>query len=728
MRRKGEVDEKSALRNRLEEAEEILRALGSGRADAIVRFSPSGQQVLTLPGTEAPYRLMVETMNEGAVTLALDGTILYSNKRFADLIAREPEKLIGSHLQDFVVPNEVARFNAQLRRACGETTRDRVRLLRLDGTQVPTYTAMSSLVASGVQGIVAIVTDLSELKRAQSTRDLLARIVEDARDGIAGMDMDGVVTFWNRAAESIYGYSEHEMIAHKMDVLALPDRMEEFGRLIAAIRRGDHVDRFETITRRKDGAHVNVELSLSPISNEFGVTTGISVVVRDIGERKRVMHMSQHDFLTGLANRSLFVSAVEVAIAAARRGAAGFAVLYLDLDRFKDVNDTLGHPVGDLLLRAVGERLQASVRETDTVARFGGDEFAIIQTQVHEPSNAAVLAGAVMEALKERFTIQGNDIRTDASVGIAVYGTDASDAETLLSRADVALYRAKADGRGTYRFFTEELDDDVRTRVALVSDLRKAIVDEQFSLVYQPQVDIDTGRIAGVEALLRWRHPTRGIVGPDAFIPAAETSGLIVQIGRWVVHTACQQMKTWLDAGIAPPLMAVNLSARQMKAALSLERDIEVALAETGLLPRYLELELTESVLMQVSQAHNDVLMRFHDVGLRIALDDFGTGYSSLDYLRRFPVDRIKIAQSFIFDLPANARMAVIVKAAIRLALSLKIELVVEGVENSAQLELVRSWGANTVQGYYYAKPMSARSIAVLLRKGKIPPARHATP
>jgi predicted signal transduction protein with EAL and GGDEF domain len=378
------------------------------------------------------------------------------------------------------------------------------------------------------------------------------------------------------------------------------------------------------------------------------------------------------------------------------------------------------------LLQTVAKRLEAAVRETDTVARFGGDEFAIIGVDIREPADAAILADKLLKAVGEAVSIQGNEIRTGTSVGIAVYGAESPDAEALLSHADVALYRSKSEGRGTYRFFTDAMDAEVRTRVTMTAELREAIASGQLFLVYQPQVDTDTGLTSGVEALVRWRHPKRGLVLPADFIPVAESSGLIVSLGSWVLHEACRQMKEWLDAGIAPPLIAVNLSGLQFKAPLELENDIVATLAESCVPPERLELELTESVLMDASREHNDVLLRLRAFGLRIAIDDFGTGYSSLDYLRRFPVDRVKIAQDFIVDLTPSSGDAVIVKAAIGLAHELNLGVVVEGVQTFEQLELIRSWGGREVQGYYYSRPLPAAEATALLRTGKIAPAQAA--
>jgi diguanylate cyclase (GGDEF)-like protein/PAS domain S-box-containing protein len=446
--------------------------------------------------------------------------------------------------------------------------------------------------------------------------------------------------------------------------------------------------------------------------------------MQDITERKQaeqqIAQMAHFDHLTGLANRRVFVEALRREISRVGRDGRNFAVLYLDLDHFKDVNDTLGHPVGDLLLQAVSGRLQEITRLTDTVARFGGDEFALIDADINEPADAAVLADKVLNAISAPFLIGVDEIRTGASIGIAVFGAESPDAEMLLSHADVALYRAKAEGRGMYRFFTEAMDSEVRTRVTLGTELRKAIVAEQLFLMYQPQVDVDTGRIVGVEALVRWRHPERGLVSPGEFIPIAERSGLIVSLGNWVMLEACRQTRKWLDAGVSPARIAINLSALQFRTPLELEANLAAVMKETGLPSNLVELELTESVLMEASGEHNDVLLRLRKAGFRLAIDDFGTGYSSLDYLRRFPVDRIKIAQSFIFGMMESSDNKVIVRAAVGLARELNLDVVVEGVETAEQLRLLRGWGCRTIQGYYYSKPRPAREITAILRNGGI--------
>jgi diguanylate cyclase (GGDEF)-like protein/PAS domain S-box-containing protein len=590
------------------------------------------------------------------------------------------------------------------------------------------------LMSEGQPYLLAVGFDVTEARegerRLRASEERFRAVSETAQDAIIMIDAAGRVTFWNRAAERIFGYTQEEAIGKNAHEWLIPARFREKSEAgmakFSATDRGDVLGKtIELAAVRKDGMEIPVELSVAGM--HLGAEWYAVAILRDITERKhaeeQMARIARHDILTGLANRAVFIEALEHAMASARRNGKGFAVLYLDLDHFKDINDTLGHPVGDLLLQAVSQRLQSTIRDTDTVARFGGDEFAVVEADIIDPADAAVMADKILKALREPFLIKGNDIRTGASVGIAVYGADSADPESLLSHADVALYRAKAEGRGTYRFFTDAMDSEVRSRVSLGSELREAIASGQLFLMYQPQVDVDTGRVAGVEALVRWRHPTRGLILPSEFIPAAEKNGLIVALGHWVLHEACRQTREWLDSGISLPLVAVNVSALQLKTPFELERDIAAILVETGLPAHLLELELTESVLMKASEQQNHVLERLRGMGLRIAIDDFGTGYSSLEYLGRFPVDRIKIAQDFIVGLTPGSDSATIVRAAIGLANDLRRNVIVEGVETAEQLTLIRSWGCHDVQGFYFSKPLPALEVATLLRSRTILPA-----
>jgi diguanylate cyclase (GGDEF)-like protein/PAS domain S-box-containing protein len=564
--------------------------------------------------------------------------------------------------------------------------------------------------------------------RLETSEQRFRAVTETAQDAIIAIDSAARVTYWNPAATQIFGYTKDEAVGRNVHEWLAPRRyrqkadagMKEF----ASTGRGDAVGiTQERAALRKDGVEFPIEVSLSGLAK--GSDWSAVAIIRDITARKlaegQLVRMARFDLLTGLANRNAFVDALQQAIALTQRGGRNFAVLYLDLDHFKDVNDTLGHPIGDRLLQLLAQRFQRNIRAADTVARFGGDEFALIATDIVEPDDAATLAEKTIKSINESFWIQGNEIRIGASIGIALYGADSPDAETLLSRADVALYRAKADGRGAYRFFTDSMDAEVRDRVRLGVELRDALAFHQLFLVYQPQIDVDSGEIIGLEALVRWRHPKRGVVSPNDFIPVAEKTGLIVSLGHWVLGEACRQMKEWLDAGIAPSLIAVNVSAMQLRQRPELEREIADILASTGVPPNLLELELTESVFMDAPRERGELLLRLRKSGLRIAIDDFGTGYSSLEYLSRFPVDRIKIAQTFMHDLTPGSPNAKIVKAAISLAHDLGLDVIIEGVETAEQLALVRSWSGKKVQGFYCYKPLPAEETTAALRS------RHAS-
>src|ERR1700681_4672467 len=435
---------------------------------------------------------------------------------------------------------------------------------------------------------------------------------------------------------------------------------------------------------------------------------------------RRVEVLALTDPLTALANRRAFLDRLTIAFAASRRGASPFAVHFLDLDDFKDVNDTLGHAIGDALLRQVVERLKNTVRPTDLVARFGGDEFAILQADASDPVAAATLAARIGTSLAAPFEIEGHDVRITASIGISPYSADVAGPAAMMIQADLALYRAKGDGRNCFRFHTGELDQQVHLRVTLAEELRVAIYGRELELYYQPLVEIVSGKIIGLEALVRWNHPTRGLIMPSIFIPIAERTGAIVPLGRWVFDEACRQFKQWRDQEIAPQVLAVNVSGVQFKRASELEADIAISLARWGIQLGSIEVELTETVLMEMTLKHGDALERLRILGVRIAIDDFGTGYSSLKYLTLYPVNRLKIAQELVFRVTTDPRNATVVRAAIRLAQELGIEVIAEGVETEAQANFLLSAGCSYAQGYYFSRPVNAKRATELLQRGKI--------
>jgi diguanylate cyclase (GGDEF)-like protein len=432
---------------------------------------------------------------------------------------------------------------------------------------------------------------------------------------------------------------------------------------------------------------------------------------------ERISELAWTDPLTTLANRRAFNDRLNLSFDATGRNGSPFAVLYVDLDHFKDVNDTLGHTIGDTLLKQVAERLETLVRKTDLVARFGGDEFAVLLSDAADASVAQALADRIVETLGTAYTIAGNQVRISASVGLSYYTADISKADAMMIQADLALFRAKEDGRNCARFHTNDLDQMVRERVTIADDLHLALERDELELHYQPQVELASGKIIGLEALVRWNHPRRGLISSAAFIPIAERSGLIVPLGKWVFEQACRQTKLWNDEGIAPQVVAVNVSAVECKRT-QIVREIAACLARWKIRPHQMEVEITESVLMEATKNNGDVVDGLRALGLRIAIDDFGTGYSSLSYLTHYPVDRLKIAQELVIGVTGDERNASVVKIAIRLANELGIEVIAEGVETDAQVRFLAGAGCNRAQGFYFSKPVNAMRTTELLRQG----------
>jgi len=468
----------------------------------------------------------------------------------------------------------------------------------------------------------------------------------------------------------------------------------------------------------------------------FGlIITGI-VVTYISSSRRHALHMirvnqkvsdqAKTDALTGLPNRRAFMEGLGTAFASARRGGKPCAVLYFDLDHFKDVNDTLGHAAGDELLHVIAARVRGAVRCNDIVARFGGDEFAVLQSDADDLAAAGALAAKIGKLVAEPCFIEGNEVHVSASIGISGYTPEVAGPDAMMIQADLALYRAKEEGRNCFRFHSADLDREVTERVIIAEELRGAVERNELELYYQPQVEIRSGRIAGMEALLRWNHPTRGQIPPSMFIPIAERSGEILRLEQWVLDAACRQLRLWQNEEIAPEIVGVNFSALHFKGSADIDRDVAASLDKWGLAPGKIEIELTESVLMDITQQHNDRFESLRRLGVRIAIDDFGTGYSSLNYLANYPISRIKIAQELVFGVDTDRRSATVVRAAIRLAHELGIEIIAEGVETEGQEKFLVSAGCEYAQGYYFSRPVTATRATELLRAGAIKPIRGA--
>jgi diguanylate cyclase (GGDEF)-like protein len=441
---------------------------------------------------------------------------------------------------------------------------------------------------------------------------------------------------------------------------------------------------------------------------------------------QKVSELAQMDALTSLANRRAFIERLGAAFAACRRGANPFSILYFDLDHFKDVNDTLGHAIGDALLRQVASRVTDATRENDIVARFGGDEFAILQSDANDIAAAGALAAKIGQILAEPYFIEGNEVHISVSIGISRYAPDIPGPDAMIIQADLALYRAKEEGRNCYRFHSADLDREVQDRVVIGEELRGALDRNELELHYQPQVELRSGRIVGLEALLRWNHPKRGWIPPAIFIPIAERTGQIQILGRWVLDATCRQLRSWQDQGVAPALVGVNVSALEFKGSADLDRDVAECLGKWSIAPGTIEIELTESVLMDITQQHNERFERLRQLGVRIAIDDFGTGYSSLSYLANYPISRMKIARELVFGVDTDSRSATVVRAAIRMAHELGIEIIAEGVETEGQTKFLLSAGCESGQGFYFSRPVNAERATKLLRAGRISPVRRS--
>jgi diguanylate cyclase (GGDEF)-like protein len=428
-------------------------------------------------------------------------------------------------------------------------------------------------------------------------------------------------------------------------------------------------------------------------------------------------HLAHHDVLTGLPNRLLLQDRLSQAIESARRQGKQLAVMFLDLDRFKHINDSLGHAVGDQLLRSVAQCLVSNVRHSDTVSRQGGDEFILLLPHIEHAEDAALSAQKLLAALARAHHIGGQDLHIGVSIGISIYPGDGQDVGALIRSADTAMYYAKENGRNNYRFFEQEMNARAVQRQSIEASLRRALGQQEFVLLYQPKVNLQSGAIVGVEALLRWQHPEQGLLSPALFLPVAEECGLILPIGRWVLRQACLQARVWRQAGLPPITIAVNASAHEFRAKDFLEY-IRATLADTCMEPRHLEIELTESVLMRDAESTNSVLQALADLGVRLALDDFGTGYSSLSYLRRFPIDTLKIDQSFVKHMIGNTDDATIVSAVVGMGKNLKKCVIAEGVETPEQYAALRDLHCDEGQGYYFGPPMAAEAFASLLQTG----------
>jgi len=592
-------------------------------------------------------------------------------------------------------------------------------------TWLQTLSGWLFVISSGWLLYLLVYRTLTAISRVEEGLKLRDRAIESSVNAICITDNlapDNPIVYVNPAFERITGYSSEDVLGRNARLLQGSDLAQP---ALITVRAALHDERpCHVVLRnyRKDGSMYWNELHIAPVRNEAGAVSHYIGVHSDITDTKthqdELARQANHDSLTGLPNRNLLWDRIDGVCARTLRYGNFAAIAFLDLDNFKLVNDSMGHTLGDHLLRAVAARLQAALRTTDTVARQGGDEFVLVLSDQKTEQQVAAELERIVQSFVKPFSIDGRDVFITASIGAALYPQDAKDPESLMKSAELAMYRAKESGRNSYQLYTLEMQTRVTERLALESKLRQALARGEFELHYQPQVGLDDNRVFGCEALIRWKQPELGMVSPARFIPLAEETGLIVPIGEWVLRTACRQCKAWQDAGLPAIAVAVNISARQFREKNLLQL-VAAILAETGLAPAQLELEVTESVIMQDAQQVIASLQAFRDMGVRLSVDDFGTGYSSLSYLKRFPVDRLKIDQSFVRDLCTDADDVAIAQAVITLGHTLNLRVIAEGVETPEQLAFLRRHQCDEIQGYLFGKPMPAEDFGKLLQSGR---------
>jgi len=568
--------------------------------------------------------------------------------------------------------------------------------------------------------ILLVGQDISERRRADEQMRKLSSALEQTAEAVMITDRRGVVEYVNPAFELITGYTRNEVIGGKPSIVKSGRQGMEFYRQLWRTISSGEVFSEVFVNKRKDGSLFYEEKTITPLKNQVGEITHYVSTGHDITERmqtqEQLRFLAHHDALTELPNRTLLLDRLKQALARVRRGNRRLAVLFLDIDRFKNINDTLGHDIGDQLLQDMSQRLRSCLRDGDTVARFGGDEFVVLLDDLGSVTDVTGIAQKIIEILKPPFIVGDATLHVTASIGVSLFPNDGEDSGTLLKNADTAMYRAKDLGRNNYQFYSADMSARAFERLTLENSLRHALEREQFTLYYQPQIDVRSGEIVGAEALLRWQHPEFGLVAPADFVPLLEETGLIMQVGEWVLRRACQQLRQWLDAGHTTLRVALNLSSRQFNDR-HLAYLVERILKETGVPPASVELELTEGLIMQQTRTTMDILAALNHTGIRLGLDDFGTGYSSLSYLRRFPLDTLKIDRSFVLDIPKDPDDMAITQAIIMMGRSLKLDLVAEGVETVEQRDFLLNQGCPIMQGHLFGHPMPVKDFDEMLSR-----------
>ncbi len=708
---------------------------------------------------EQRLRGIMDTVADGIISIDEDGIIHSFNPAAEVIFGYTSTDLIGKSLNAIVPPSDKKKHNGYIRKYIKN---GKAKIIAVGGREVnghhkngtvfPIELSVTEMWHGKQRLFTAIVRDITERKKAEGelrkardeleirveerTRELTLEITErrnvESRLRLAGEVIDNLsnaviilsprfkVTAVNPAYTLITGYLAEDVTGRQPPFKrALKKHPELYENMLNGIKYPGHWEG-EFWSKRKDGVKIAQRLAISAITNEEGEIQQYAAIISDITERKRaeekIFFQANYDALTGLPNRALFHDRLEIALPSHERLGRKLGLMFIDLDGFKLVNDTLGHNIGDLLLQEAGVRLGKCVRNGDTVARLGGDEFTVIMPDLTDPRHTPLVAQRILDALAKPFNLEKYETFISASIGVTIFPDDATTSNELLKNADAAMYRAKEQGKANYQFYTSDLNKEVKERLDFKNGLLKALKNGEFSLHYQPKLEIGTNRITGAEALMRWNSRDHGLIPPVKFIPILEETGHVVEVGEWAIRTACERHMAWKKEGFPPLRVAVNISARQLREE-SFVSIIERVLKETGVSPDGLEIEITESMLMSDHEKAVKALGELHDMGIHIAMDDFGTGYSSLSYLKRFPIDTIKIDQSFVADIATNPDDAVIIKTIINMGQNLNRRIVAEGVETEGQLAVLNEYNCDEIQGYFLSPPLPEKEFASFIRE-----------
>jgi diguanylate cyclase (GGDEF)-like protein/PAS domain S-box-containing protein len=672
---------------------------------------------------------IVETVREPLLVLDSDLKILTANRSFYQTFRVKPEATVGKLIQDignrqWDSPELKALFKAILAHGTEFNDYEVEHDFPAIGRRVFQLNARGiSRDDIGAPIILLAMEDITKRKQAEEERDRLALIVESSNDGIFSISLDHAITSWNKGAENIFGFCAAEIIGKPVFTIIPVQRRAERSQILEMILRGEELQHYETTRTRKDGREIYVSITTSPMLSAEGMIVGNAVIARDVTERRKmeeiIRHQANHDPLTDLPNRQLFMELLSLELADARRYAKQLALLFLDLNGFKQVNDTLGHSCGDRLLQEVAKRLRDCIRESDTVARLGGDEFTVLMPDLGTAADVGVVIRKILGVFETEFIFDDAAVDCSTSIGVCMFPDDGADGEELMKKADIAMYDAKGSGKNSFQFYNAEINARTLKRQKLEEYLRLALDRDQFELFYLPVVSNETRGIVGAEALLRWHHPEQGLLCPDEFLSVAEDSGTIVPIGEWVIRKACAQVRAWNEKGY-PLSVSVNLSNRQFHQPNFIENVARIH-AETGLLPYQLEFELTEQSIMANIDFSLRNMTALNEMGITLIIDNFGSGSSSLQCIKKMPSQKVKIDRSFVLNMLDEPDDLAVVNTIITMSHNLRMKVVASGVETEEQASTIKESGCDELQGYIISRPLPAAEFELFLKTFNAP-------